>query len=88
MEKGQTSDDVSFFLKSAYESKVFFVGGWIPGFPKENYMDFLLQLKFSFVVTADQSSPGVSSPSFVNLNDFNITSVRNDLKCLTINIFL
>ena len=30
MEKGQTSDDVSHFLKSAYESKVFFVGGWIP----------------------------------------------------------
>ena len=48
MEKGQTSDDVSFFLKSAYESKVFFVGGWIPGFPKENYMDFLLQLKFLY----------------------------------------
>ena len=48
MEKGQTSDDVSFFLKSAYESKVYFVGGWIPGFPKENYMDFLLQLKFLY----------------------------------------
>ena len=48
MEKGQTSDDVSHFLKSAYESKVFFVGGWIPGFPKENYMDFMLQLKFLY----------------------------------------
>jgi radical SAM superfamily enzyme YgiQ (UPF0313 family) len=48
MEKGQTSDDVSHFLKSAYESKVFFVGGWIPGYPKENYMDFMLQLKFLY----------------------------------------
>ena len=30
MEKGQTSDDVSHFLKSAHESNVFYVGGWIP----------------------------------------------------------
>ena len=36
------------FLKSAYESNVFFVGGWIPGYPKENHMDFMLQLKFLY----------------------------------------
>jgi len=48
MEKGQTSDDVSFFLKSAFESKVGFYANWIPGYPKENFMDFLLQIKFMY----------------------------------------
>ena len=48
MEKGQTSDDVSFFLKSAHESNVFYNANWIPGYPKENHMDFMLQLKFLY----------------------------------------
>jgi hypothetical protein len=48
MEKGQTTDDVSHFLKSAYESKVFYIANYIPGYPKENYMDFILQLKFLY----------------------------------------
>lgn len=48
MEKGQTSDDVSHFLKSAYEAKAMFNANWIPGFPKENYMDFMIQLKFLY----------------------------------------
>ena len=48
MEKGQTSDDVSHFLKSAHESNVFYNANWIPGYPKENHMDFMLQLKFLY----------------------------------------
>jgi len=48
MEKNQTSDDVSFFLKSAYESHAGFYANWIPGYPKETYMDFLLQVKFIY----------------------------------------
>ena len=48
MEKNQTSDDVSFFLKSAYESNAGFYANWIPGYPKETYMDFLLQVKFIY----------------------------------------
>jgi radical SAM superfamily enzyme YgiQ (UPF0313 family) len=48
MEKGQTAEDVSFFLKSAYEAKAFFNANWIPGYPKENYMDFMQQLKFLY----------------------------------------
>jgi len=48
MEKNQTSDDVSHFLKSAYEANAFFNANWIPGYPKENHMDFMLQLKFLY----------------------------------------
>ena len=48
MEKGQTSDDVSHFLKSAHESNVFYNANWIPGYPKENHMDFMLQLQFLY----------------------------------------
>ena len=48
MEKNQNSDDVSFFLKSAHESNVFYNANWIPGYPKENHMDFMLQLKFLY----------------------------------------
>ena len=48
MEKGQTSDDVSHFLKSAHQAKAMFNANWIPGFPKENYMDFMIQLKFLY----------------------------------------
>jgi len=48
MEKNQSSDDVSHFLKSAHESNVFYNANWIPGYPKENHMDFMLQLKFLY----------------------------------------
>ena len=48
MEKGQTADDVSYFLKSAYEAKAFFAANWVPGYPKENYMDFMQQIKFLY----------------------------------------
>ena len=46
MEKGQTSDDVSFFLKSAHESKVYFVGAdWIPGLSKRKPYGLLITIE-------------------------------------------
>ena len=48
MEKNQTTEDVSHFLKSSYESKTGIYANWIPGYPKENFMDFLLTIKFLF----------------------------------------
>ena len=83
MEKGQTADDVSHFLKSAYESKVRFYANWIPGYPKENYMDFLLQLKFLYdnqkyfhnngILNLMQSTDIMdSTPLDVYRDDFNV----------------
>ena len=48
MEKGQLPDTISDFLRSCYESKVKFQGNWLPGFPKENHMDFLIGSKWLF----------------------------------------
>ena len=93
MEKGQTTDDVSHFLKSAYESKVFYIGGWIPGYPKENYMDFILQLKFLYdnqkyfgnngVINLMQSTDILNhTPLDVYRDDFDVSKEKTILKCL------
>ena len=48
MEKGQLPEQISDFLKGCYESKAKFQGNWLPGFPKENHMDFLVGSKWLY----------------------------------------
>ncbi len=48
MEKRQKTETISMFLKSAYKNNVHFNANWIPGFPKENHIDFMTGLKFLY----------------------------------------
>jgi hypothetical protein len=48
MEKRQETETISMFLKSAYKNSVHFNANWIPGFPKENHIDFMTGLKFLY----------------------------------------
>ena len=48
MEKRQETETISMFLKSAYKNNVHFNANWIPGFPKENHIDFMTGLKFLY----------------------------------------
>ena len=48
MEKGQLPEQISDFLKGCYESKAKFQGNWMPGFPRENHMDFLVGSKWLY----------------------------------------
>jgi radical SAM superfamily enzyme YgiQ (UPF0313 family) len=48
MEKRQETEAISMFLKSAYKNNVHFNANWIPGFPKENHIDFMTGLKFLY----------------------------------------
>ena len=96
MEKGQTSDDVSHFLKSAYESNVFYVANYMPGYPKENHMDFILQLKFLYdnhkyfqnngVINLMQSTDILNhTPLDIHRDDFDVSKEKTILNCWTSN---
>ena len=96
MEKGQTTDDVSHFLKSAYESKVFYIANYIPGYPKENYMDFILQLKFLYdnhkyfgnngVINLMQSTDILNhTPLDIYRDDFDVSKEKTILNAWTSN---
>jgi hypothetical protein len=67
MEKNQTIDDVSHFLKSSYESKTGIYANWIPGYPKENFMDFLLTIKFLLENSKYFLAEDTTSPTRLNL---------------------
>ena len=50
MEKNQTPIVIRNFLKSCAQNKILFDANWIPGYPKETSMDFLVGLKFLYDV--------------------------------------